>query len=446
VAGTWTPEHVASLAPDAASLKAAQGLASPRKWTLLGGDGDFIWGLAQGSGKDPYQSQIDLHEPAFKCSCPSRKFPCKHGLGLLLICAAQPTVIPTGPRPAWVTEWAEKRAEKTAKQEAKVATPTKAEAAPDPLAQAGRRAKREANITQGVSYLEGWLRDLVRQGLAAKAGAGYTFWNDPARRLIDAQAPGLARRIRDLGNQLNGSQPIEDRAIAALGRLFLLVAAASRRECLSDDWRQEVDFQLGWTVDQEELRHGSGVAGPWLVGAQTVREDEKIITRTTYLFSPAGRSACILEFSPAARPSVATLALGRWLSGDLVFFPGVNPQRALWKEPPQDAPPASSAFITACDNLLETHAAQLARNPFAEATPALVLLTPVLHEKRWWLRDETGGALPVSSRFTLGWELLACSGGKPLPLAVLWDGFSALPLTLMTERAPVQLAPRNTLA
>jgi hypothetical protein len=44
----WTTEQAVSLAPDAAALKTAQALASPRKWTALGRDADFIWGLAQG--------------------------------------------------------------------------------------------------------------------------------------------------------------------------------------------------------------------------------------------------------------------------------------------------------------------------------------------------------------------------------------------------------------
>ncbi len=31
-----------------------------------------VCGLCQGSGKNPYQTQIDLIGPAFRCSCPSR--------------------------------------------------------------------------------------------------------------------------------------------------------------------------------------------------------------------------------------------------------------------------------------------------------------------------------------------------------------------------------------
>jgi hypothetical protein len=238
----------------------------------------------------------------------------------------------------------------------------------------------------------------------------------------------------------------DDRVIAELGRLYLLVSAATRREALPADWRQEIDAQLGWTTDQEELRKTDGLKGTWLVGAQTVREDEKIVTRTTFLFSPGGSTARILEFSPAARPAVSTFALGRWLAGELIIFPGVSAQRALWKTPPQDAAPGSLTFATNCDQFLDTHAAQLARNPFADASPVLARLTPALHEGRWWLRDDTGHALPIATSFTLGWELLACSGGKPLPLAVLWDGFSISPLTVLTDAAPIQLAARASLA
>ena len=47
----------------------------------------MIWGLAKGSGKKPYQTQVDIVEFAYKCSCPSRKFPCKHALGPMFLAA-----------------------------------------------------------------------------------------------------------------------------------------------------------------------------------------------------------------------------------------------------------------------------------------------------------------------------------------------------------------------
>ncbi len=73
-----------ALAPDPASRRAAAGLARPACWTDAGTAGDLVWGRCAGSGKQPYQTVVDLAGPAYRCSCPSRKFPCKHALALLL--------------------------------------------------------------------------------------------------------------------------------------------------------------------------------------------------------------------------------------------------------------------------------------------------------------------------------------------------------------------------
>lgn len=114
----WTTDQVLALAPDASSAKAGRGLANIRKWTSLGTDERTAWGLCQGSGKDPYQTRIDLTEPAFKCSCPSRKFPCKHAIGLFLLLAEQPATLKAGQPPAWVTEWLDSRQERSEKKRA----------------------------------------------------------------------------------------------------------------------------------------------------------------------------------------------------------------------------------------------------------------------------------------------------------------------------------------
>src|SRR5215475_953227 len=115
----WTTDQILTLAPDTASAKAGQRLATARNWLKLGADENTAWGLCQGGGKEPYRTQIDLTEPAFRCSCPSRKFPCKHGLGLFLLFAAQPAAFKEKQPPDWVSEWiasrskrAQQRAEK----------------------------------------------------------------------------------------------------------------------------------------------------------------------------------------------------------------------------------------------------------------------------------------------------------------------------------------------
>src|SRR3954447_8623796 len=83
----WSVQAVEKVAPDAASLAAGRKLAAPGPWSETGSTESLLWGKCQGSGKTPYQVSIDLNGPAYRCSCPSRKFPCKHALALLLLWA-----------------------------------------------------------------------------------------------------------------------------------------------------------------------------------------------------------------------------------------------------------------------------------------------------------------------------------------------------------------------
>ena len=152
-----TEEQILQLAPDDSSVKAGKGLATLSKWVLRECSGRAVWGHCQGSGKNPYQTVIDLNDIAFKCSCPSRKFPCKHGLGLLLLYARQPDQFTQAEEPEWVTAWLAKRTEKAEKKEQKA----KSETPVDEAAQAKRQEKRHQKVLGGISDLEVWMKDLV---------------------------------------------------------------------------------------------------------------------------------------------------------------------------------------------------------------------------------------------------------------------------------------------
>lgn len=191
----WSTEQILALAPDAGSIKSGKELATPRKWSSTGANELAAWGECKGSGKEPYQTQIDLNGPAFKCSCPSRKFPCKHALGLFLLFASQPGLFSQTSPPIWVSEWLAKRSPRTEQSsKPKVAKEIDAEekAQKQREAKIRRAAKRGERILEGLEDLELWLQDLVRQGLAAMQAKPHNFWEARAARLVDAQAPGLA--------------------------------------------------------------------------------------------------------------------------------------------------------------------------------------------------------------------------------------------------------------
>ena len=123
---------------------------------------------------------------AFKCSCPSHKFPCKHSLGLLFLYASQPDLFTTGEEPDWVKEWLEKRAGKAVEKKEKADKPVDVEA------QAKRQEARHKKVLNGVDDLQGWLKDLVAKWSVECSGAGASLFAGISKRMVDAQAPGLA--------------------------------------------------------------------------------------------------------------------------------------------------------------------------------------------------------------------------------------------------------------
>ena len=148
----WTPEQFLKLAPDAASAKATHGFLAPKKWAPLGVAETAIPVHAQGSGSNPYQSQVDLAEPAFKCSCPSRKFPCKHGLALFLLFAVQPALCTKTAPPDTVASWQKGRGDRAAKKDTAATRKSK-----DPKhteAQAKTAARRLDRVKDGALELQ----------------------------------------------------------------------------------------------------------------------------------------------------------------------------------------------------------------------------------------------------------------------------------------------------
>ena len=97
----WTVDDVLKLAPDATSAGAARRLSRSAVWSQAGSSGSLLWGKCQGSAREPYQVTIDLNEPSFRCTCPSRKLPCKHSLGLLLLFAEHPEMVERAVPPGW---------------------------------------------------------------------------------------------------------------------------------------------------------------------------------------------------------------------------------------------------------------------------------------------------------------------------------------------------------
>jgi hypothetical protein len=436
-----TTEQVLALAPDAPSAKAGSALATARKWATLGCDaeGRMGWGECQGSGAKPYQTQADLSEPAFRCSCPSRKFPCKHSLALLLLLAAEPGKFGTGEWPAWVVEWATSRQARAEKRAAKQEREADAAEKPvDPAARAKRIAARADRISAGVAELDLWLRDLVRGGIAGAESRPNAFWEEMGARLVDAQAPGAARLVRDLSTMPATRDGWHGRMVERLGRLHLLASAWTRIDALSAESQADVRAHLGWATTEAELADAPGVDDRWLVTGQLVEEEDRLRARRTWMYGVGtGRSALLLHFAAGTASFGEMLPpVGDSFAAELVFFPGSHAQRALLRSRREDegpegaaraAPPGERRLSVAIGAL----AGALALDPWTERVSLLLDGVIPEHARAGWLvRDEQGDVLPISPRFRDGWTLLAVSGGHPVWMSAEWTGEHLLPLAV----------------
>ena len=424
----WTAERILALAPDPSSAKAGRELAIPRKWVTLGQAEGALWGECQGSGSNPYKTCIDLSEPAFKCSCPSRKFPCKHGLGLFLLYEAQSASFPKGEPPAWVADWVKSRAKK-AEQVAtrKEHTPTGQVA--DPAAQAKLAAQRQSRVNAGIKDLRVWLGDLARNGLSAAQGRPYSFWEAPAARLVDAQAPGLARMVRNMASVPASGEGWPERLLEQMGKLYLLMESFERIDTLPPETQADVRTLIGWTVSQDELLQTEGVSDSWAVMSQRVENEEKLRVQRTWLWGEStGRAALLLDFAYGNQPFDKSFASGTVVGAELVFFPGSVPQRAIVKarKPVEVRPGMRGSTIS---EAIGSYAGALALNPWLEYFPLLLGAVTLRRDgDSWWVKDLDGRTLPLSPGFSSGWNWLAVSEGKPVIVFGEWDGKYLRPL------------------
>lgn len=442
---TWTTEQILSLAPDPASAKAGRGLANPRNWVSLGANERVLWGECNGSGIHPYQTQVDLAGPAFKCSCPSRKFPCKHGLALFLLYASQPQSFADSAPPDWVTNWLARREEKARPKERQPAVEEDAsKQARREAAQARRATQRHERILAGLDELELWLCDLVRQGLAAAQSHPTRFWSDAATRLVDAQAPGLAHLVRELAGIPASGNGWPERLLERLGMIALLIESYRRLETFPASLQATIRTLVGWSQEQAELQAEAGLTDRWIVVGQQVEEDERLIVERTWLLGEeSGRHALILDFSPQHQALRSTYVPGTSFTGELVFYPAAYPLRAIVRQRGVVSPAAApgSAGYKTIEELLWAQAQALAQTPWIEQFPTLLgAVIPLRQGERWAVCDSAGDLLPLHISAAQGWTLLALSGGHPLILFGEWDGSRLTPLSAWADGGFVTLS------
>lgn len=426
----WTADQVAKLAPDASSLAAARKLAVPPPWSETGATDTLIWGKCQGSGRTPYQVSVDLTGPAFRCTCPSRKFPCKHALALMLLWVrGGGTIADSGTAADFVRDWAAERAARTTAREAGVATKKPS----DPEARARRLAGRAVLMDAGARELQTWLADLVRGGTAAARQQSYSWWDGAAARLVDAQLPGLAQQVRDLASEAVTRADWPDHVLRTVGRLWAATHAWLGREGLSEAELGDLRAFVGWPYPTDEIRAGDSVDDRWhVLGARRTDDGRLQQQRTWFWGEQTGQLVQVLDFAAGGQVLPVAKVGGSVLQATVALYPGTRHRRGLFLGEP--AAVGRTGVLPAggdLDRALAQAAATWAANPWAGQVP--VQLTQVRLDDHLRAIDRSGDALALLTD-DAGWWLLAVTGGRPVdlfaelvqgrlrPLSVLVDG------------------------
>ncbi len=239
-----TEQQILSLAPNPAAA------ANGRKISQKGGfvrlersaDDTFYLGECTGSGKNNYITTADYivqDAPVFRCSCPSRQFPCKHSLALMYELLAQKNFAICEIPEDILKKREKKQAKATKEQSTENLSPEEAKKA-EKKKEASKRASKTARTKklkkqlEGLEMTEKLVKELMRAGLGTMGGTALDTYRQLAKQLGDYYLPGPQRLLNSL----------------------ILEIAAFQKDGLEDHYEQSIDIlEKLWTLVKKSRQY-----------------------------------------------------------------------------------------------------------------------------------------------------------------------------------------------
>ncbi len=250
---TVKEQEISALAPNASAVANARKISSSGGFVtrMRSGDDTFYMGECKGSGKKNYvvsADYIDEAQPVFRCTCPSRQFPCKHSLALLFEMAAQKE-FSVGEIPQDILDKRQKKEAREAKKQAgRQAKPATEKSRKASKAAKTRKIKKQL---EGLQLLRQLTAGLLNGGLAAMGSVSLKTYRDLAKQLGDYYLPGPLIYLNRLILEMEAYQKDKDTghyhaAVEILKKLRALEkkAEAYLREKLEKDSPEADDDQL----------------------------------------------------------------------------------------------------------------------------------------------------------------------------------------------------------
>ncbi len=189
---TITQDFIEAAAPNAEAAKNGRGLVLKNKFLTLhhSSDETLLFGQCQGSGKTPYLCSADFavaEKPVYRCTCPSRQFPCKHSLGLMYAFVEGKKFSPAEVPEALAAK-REKLSNRVEKRKVDAEKPVKVNKS--------ALAKKIKAQLDGIDLLEKLTQDVVRLGIGNMNAKTAHELEEQAKQLGNAYLPGAQSALR----------------------------------------------------------------------------------------------------------------------------------------------------------------------------------------------------------------------------------------------------------
>ncbi|MBQ9140787.1 MAG: SWIM zinc finger family protein [Lachnospiraceae bacterium] len=236
---TITEQQIIAMAPNQSAVANAKKISQKGGFVRLecSADDTFYLGECSGSGKSNYITSVDFIDaasPVCRCTCPSRQFPCKHGLALLFEISAKKTFgvceIPDDIQKK--REKKQARAEKAENSAGATVEMTEEEAAKKKASAAksakNAKVKKIKKQLEGLELAEKLVTDLMKAGLGTMGGTALKTYEQLSKQLGDYYLPGPQRLLNGLiieiaAFQKDGKEEHYEAAIDVIEKFWTLI-------------------------------------------------------------------------------------------------------------------------------------------------------------------------------------------------------------------------------
>src|SRR5882672_996679 len=261
-----------SQAANAGAIKNARGVVLKRKLVGLfrSADGTLLFGDCKGSGTENYRPSADFADPSkpvFRCTCPSRQFPCKHSLALLYAHAQGGKFV----EKEVPTDISEKRTKIQARVEKKKEEADK----PRQVNTSALKKKVQTQLT-GLDLLESLVTDLTRAGLGTLNAKSARQVEEQAKQLGDAYLPGAQNALHALTGLFYRSQISSEDELKASERERIYSAALDQLNRLHSLCKQGRKYLQHRLEDPDLKPETETDIAAWLGHAWQLRELKEV--------------------------------------------------------------------------------------------------------------------------------------------------------------------------